>query len=969
MSKMADSTEYIAEKFELFDKTFALKVSFEEKKVKKDDHICFALDNSSSMCNVIDDVTKASASIVEKLFKENKKNLSFFTYNSHTYKLDITGTDSLQKIRNIRSSGCTAFAILLVELKSYLEKLPSNEDITIFVLTDGCETCSPMYEVENAINMMKIFLAKRRGSSRVICLGYSYGHDSNFLNKLSKIGSHDGYFTYCENARDINNTMDVVDNILSANIFNSTIKNGNMEKKITFIPYEGKSLGYSYFSDVDDFVNIDGKNIKVKEVEVNSNELLRQRLVYLSEKLKEVISGDENIYNLHNKLEQIKKDAFKIKSRIVRKSILTEAQNLDRAFSEIFSHLGKNSSLKLNNEQLAKLSDLAHRGGMWRNATHKKLDILKDKNSQIFNDIESKIEKEIENLDFDKLKNENTFIEQCIYSCQNWVEALEERDCLGIALDVGRSETVIHDPSKIVIKSVHPSFISGNSFMDALEFSLSNNSPDNVHGGFDKHTQGKVVSGMARENITGMMPLFINRTHWKVAKHQMKPIMGWMVTLDPLGYSPEQVVNVPFLVMLKASKDESEKGKKLFEMICETCDAIYEEMGLLNRIKEVFENYENPLMRTIDKVPHQGVFLGQLFCAVRRGELNFRSQEHIETFWKYFVEETVRRFVNVRDFVDITYCEYFNINVEEYLKPIIKSYIEKEKENDTSVEEKIRELKIKYNNKFNDKINVNVKKVTNNFTEEVKFVLPWDRETFILPPSTKSYTELVYSALEKIRKSTMFSLWNKFSFETGDYFEELFGNKLVMLAFCYQTVSHRENSKRREAIGNNSYTDYLASIDIKKHLSLVAEAELEKEKLKSSAKIKEEIRKNKDILEAEVFVNSENITECVAILMGRYHGANLRPFWVPLTKNKYPLQMEKLKMILSGEFEGIPLLCDGKNGKRVWYPDQKHSRRFYFNIGLRNNISVDEWVRMFPETKKHVEPLRDKNLVFKVEKL
>jgi len=44
-----------------------------------------------------------------------------------------------------------------------------------------------------------------------------------------------------------------------------------------------------------------------------------------------------------------------------------------------------------------------------------------------------------------------------------------------IALDVGRSEAAIMDPSKIVIKDVYLSFISAEGFLDFSTFAMEQN--------------------------------------------------------------------------------------------------------------------------------------------------------------------------------------------------------------------------------------------------------------------------------------------------------------------------------------------------------------------------------------------------------------------------------------------------------------------------------------------------------------
>ena len=45
--------------------------------------------------------------------------------------------------------------------------------------------------------------------------------------------------------------------------------------------------------------------------------------------------------------------------------------------------------------------------------------------------------------------------------------------------------------------------------------------------------------GLGRENITGVLPLALFDQHWGIAKRKMQPILGFMCTLDILGYNSE----------------------------------------------------------------------------------------------------------------------------------------------------------------------------------------------------------------------------------------------------------------------------------------------------------------------------------------------------------------------------------------------------------------------------------------------
>jgi hypothetical protein len=61
--------------------------------------------------------------------------------------------------------------------------------------------------------------------------------------------------------------------------------------------------------------------------------------------------------------------------------------------------------------------------------------------------------------------------------------------------------------------------------------------------------------GIARESINAVLPLFLFREHWDIARRRAPPIFGLACTLDVMGYAPTQMFNVPFKVLLRAMAD------------------------------------------------------------------------------------------------------------------------------------------------------------------------------------------------------------------------------------------------------------------------------------------------------------------------------------------------------------------------------------------------------------------------------
>lgn len=63
----------------------------------------------------------------------------------------------------------------------------------------------------------------------------------------------------------------------------------------------------------------------------------------------------------------------------------------------------------------------------------------------------------------------------CPMSQNDVVESMAEGDCMCVCLQISRSEATIMDPSKLAIKSIVPTFMSLDSFMESSIFNLKKN--------------------------------------------------------------------------------------------------------------------------------------------------------------------------------------------------------------------------------------------------------------------------------------------------------------------------------------------------------------------------------------------------------------------------------------------------------------------------------------------------------------
>jgi hypothetical protein len=101
--------------------------------------------------------------------------------------------------------------------------------------------------------------------------------------------------------------------------------------------------------------------------------------------------------------------------------------------------------------------------------------------------LEKKLEKITQGMNFDKIKaNWQEIISElgnCPLSVCDTLELMQNGDCMCLSLQISRTEATIQDPTKLIIKSIVPTFMSLDSFLDASIFKLKQN--ENAHGGFD----------------------------------------------------------------------------------------------------------------------------------------------------------------------------------------------------------------------------------------------------------------------------------------------------------------------------------------------------------------------------------------------------------------------------------------------------------------------------------------------------
>ena len=132
-------------------------------------------------------------------------------------------------------------------------------------------------------------------------------------------------------------------------------------------------------------------------------------------------------------------------------------------------------------------------------------------------------------MNFEKIGEERKQIidqvGECPLTCMDALEALRYKDCLGICLKISRGEGAIMDPTLVKIHDIIPTFMSVNAYLDSAGYQLERDGDHNT-----------LAMGVAREDVNGILPLYLFREHWSIARNIAPSVFGLMSTLDIMGY-------------------------------------------------------------------------------------------------------------------------------------------------------------------------------------------------------------------------------------------------------------------------------------------------------------------------------------------------------------------------------------------------------------------------------------------------
>lgn len=884
---------------------------------------------------------------------------------------------------------------------------PKIDEFAVIFLSDG--QAESLDQLRPYLKKLKDLASTKLSSAEFHTLGFGADHDARLLEEITKAMPTQGSFQYIKESLEITSSIEAVSDFLIEKRLTSSVKFGkdNQEKRVNFISKKDKprapgmesyweavvclNTGLSDFEASKDnfklsikyeenFLSLDVPLV-YKKAEGKGAEIL-QNCAFINEELKKIsdaiISGSDNfdaknaegfrdqVAGYRVMLNELVRDIWKMKID-ERKQAIETTTDLNEYMDKIGELLRAAANKGLTNDQIASINALAYRQ-VTKKSNLKTLDKRTLQNVDLLNQVNDKAKEISQKVDekelSEKYKDLIESIGCCALNLTDMAETLKAGDCLCITFDIGRPEVAIQDASRIIIKQIYPSIICASAFLDSVKYSMTLN-PNNS-GGFDTSFPGSIVKGASNETITAALPVYFCPEHWESASQYIKPILGWDVTVDPLGYDYNQVRTVPFLLLIKAlyqrHDNPNEFNNRVVGWLLETCCQILKdeiasnaENNLTEKVKSIWDKYDTDgTVRGVEVVQNSNVFLAYVYCLQHMGVLKQETQESFLKKARYMIEEEMRRRQdkakvwngsqirkNIRKILDIDTEKYVEALKKEQGTTTGEPKTEEQKttETDESIEDRVAKFVSIYESAKSEKKyealskqgreGRNKEKAEENKENaeeknlEFKFTVPSEfvDKLVKLGLKTDEIFPQEFDKLERVQKDygtqalqsyegamKFISGWSKLLKYENAHLGKVqnigLETPLQLFALHIQNKIHAKNSARLEAFEKGFYNDAFNKQAAETYiLNLAAQCIYDKWVKELNSKPKE---KNLSQADLRLFIETENLEAAAGIILKGMDLGSFESFQEVLRKNPEECKnvFEKLQMLKHQEYKG-----------------------------------------------------------------
>lgn len=438
---------------------------------------------------------------------------------------DTVCVSTLDAFDKISATGGTSFSQAFnTSLKLLNQNIKGFQNVDVLFLTDGqCEKNNAAdTNFQNAISKLK---------GHIHVIGYGQSHDLTRMMSIVGPTHLQNTYQYCRNANEIEKT---IMNVIS---FNSAItlkltQQIESFKDVTFVPLldaPGRAQAQLILSkplSPDVVIKFtDGTSAVVANQEAS----IADKIAILTDQLEGVNSPEmismmqTEIDLIQSKFDEQQKEAAQNTlvplNRVERKQILSKLIQLKQKLNDSIIKASSNSFDSKADKFAASRAIPSRRMNIIRSQK-----LLEKQDTVLL--ANQKLASEASKL----LANVNDVpeidgLDPCELSMMTSLDLAKDGDCLGLTLHVSRPDVTMVVPSLVQIHGIAPHVLSYSSFRDLVAAAPDSNDFNHVAALMKKDRYFST-------SFNCVVPLFLNDTHWTVAKHYWPIACGWVVSLD-----------------------------------------------------------------------------------------------------------------------------------------------------------------------------------------------------------------------------------------------------------------------------------------------------------------------------------------------------------------------------------------------------------------------------------------------------
>jgi len=509
-------------------------------------HSLFVVDNSSSMGGSYEQV-KAAVRYMMTQATSGRHTLDFVLYNS---KAKRASADDV-----LKSGPCstTSFEAAFMEIENYIMRHPSGTDLNIVFMTDGQDTTSK--DLPIAKRAFSVFLKDCERQTTFHAIGFTKSHNHSFLEEICTMGTTEGMYRYAEEGKSLETRFAEMFDFADVNV-KTKLRIGETE---LFCAGEDSSDGQVRFDVILSRAQLSDSCWREDElcpVIVEGNEVLLE--VAKPDPMFTIRCVDEMDIATQSDLNRAQALLSEVQVHKAPKAIRKEVQEakseaqirLDKYY-QVFAERVRNRLTTSGGNLTAELSSLRHEATFSKARRARAMAQRATVNASAAELMEQLLQTlpPVPSDELARLEQEELC---CTLSGQTAVDVMRDSHCdfLVFSLRVWRPEDVIDAPTVLDVQQVLSGVYSNEAFRSGVEHAVRTSGPDLAHGGFLGSTKNPqalgdgvgLFRGPDGQMMNACLPLFLSESHFARVRVQIKPILGYFFTLDPLGYKGDQLI-------------------------------------------------------------------------------------------------------------------------------------------------------------------------------------------------------------------------------------------------------------------------------------------------------------------------------------------------------------------------------------------------------------------------------------------